>query len=462
MEREGKGYFSQQEMSALSQVKSTWRPDGAHDGFSERMGKAQTLAMVIVNDITLTREQLLQENRRYGNTRLGYNLDMDTVTYQALFQYQSTDSLGSLVHRKALEALNSYTRFQLETHLGERFNVLSSTYPLQIKEGEMWSDRMNEPFKNMLIRGQKYREHHGSLEVEREKAEVEGFITVTEPLLTDPRVPVGTIVLSISPQGKPGSIYQHNFYDMYILREDNNGRYIEARRYSSALQPKEYVSKIAALNPLYQIPAEVDDVFFLSHPIRVMSDQYQTPEAIHAFFHKEHTYMSEKQFSFIKHGVLPYIDAYTQILSQNPYDKQMQTLAYRAVLNRADELWGMLSGKLGGYVVYDAEALIAPTMVDIQLRGSQHVRQVLTGCGISGDEAKEDRFEDPVEKMLESLFGSLFKVPDSVFDFGLEDSEWFTCPDCRYKATGPIGNTCPGCQLTKEAYAKKSGEVVCD
>lgn len=41
--------------------------------------------------------------------------------------------------------------------------------------------------------------------------------------------------------------------------------------------------------------------------------------------------------------------------------------------------------------------------------------------------------------------------------------EWFTCPKstCKYKASGPVGNTCPGCGLTKEAYAKESG-VSCD
>lgn len=44
----------------------------------------------------------------------------------------------------------------------------------------------------------------------------------------------------------------------------------------------------------------------------------------------------------------------------------------------------------------------------------------------------------------------------------LSESEWFTCPKCNYKADGPIGNECPGCGLTKEAYAEESREMVCD
>lgn len=49
-------------------------------------------------------------------------------------------------------------------------------------------------------------------------------------------------------------------------------------------------------------------------------------------------------------------------------------------------------------------------------------------------------------------------VLDSLFE---EDGEWFKCPKCTYKASGPIGNTCPGCGLTKEEYAKETG-VSCD
>ncbi|HZE87239.1 MAG TPA: hypothetical protein VE090_03455 [Methylomirabilota bacterium] len=39
--------------------------------------------------------------------------------------------------------------------------------------------------------------------------------------------------------------------------------------------------------------------------------------------------------------------------------------------------------------------------------------------------------------------------------------EWFTCPKCNYHADGPVGNSCPGCGLTKEQYAEESG-VSCD
>ena len=56
---------------------------------------------------------------------------------------------------------------------------------------------------------------------------------------------------------------------------------------------------------------------------------------------------------------------------------------------------------------------------------------------------------------------------NNVFNQGFEninnmmESEWYTCPNqkCGYKASGPIGDTCPGCGLTKEEYAKTSAQV---
>lgn len=40
--------------------------------------------------------------------------------------------------------------------------------------------------------------------------------------------------------------------------------------------------------------------------------------------------------------------------------------------------------------------------------------------------------------------------------------EWFECGKCSYKATGPIGDgPCPGCGVTKEEYAKQTGQPIC-
>ncbi len=55
-----------------------------------------------------------------------------------------------------------------------------------------------------------------------------------------------------------------------------------------------------------------------------------------------------------------------------------------------------------------------------------------------------------------NIFNSLSSL-NSLFN----ENEWFQCPECGFKADGPVGNTCPGCGLTKEAYAEEAG-VSCD
>lgn len=55
-----------------------------------------------------------------------------------------------------------------------------------------------------------------------------------------------------------------------------------------------------------------------------------------------------------------------------------------------------------------------------------------------------------------NIFNSLSSL-NSLFN----ENEWFQCPKCGFKADGPVGNTCPGCGLTKEVYAEETG-ISCD
>lgn len=60
-----------------------------------------------------------------------------------------------------------------------------------------------------------------------------------------------------------------------------------------------------------------------------------------------------------------------------------------------------------------------------------------------------------------SLTSSNILSNKSLLNDLLGDQEWFHCPKCGYQADGPIGDTCPGCKLTKEEYAQETG-VSCD
>lgn len=62
----------------------------------------------------------------------------------------------------------------------------------------------------------------------------------------------------------------------------------------------------------------------------------------------------------------------------------------------------------------------------------------------------------PITNKSGNIFESNYRALNKAL-FG--EGEWFNCPKCGYEADGPIGNTCPGCGLTKEDYAQESGEI---
>lgn len=82
--------------------------------------------------------------------------------------------------------------------------------------------------------------------------------------------------------------------------------------------------------------------------------------------------------------------------------------------------------------------------------------QRIGGCAGGGN--NKNKFVDPIKQVINSLTPRLGSK--SIFED--EDQEWFTCPKCSYKADGPVGNQCPGCNLTKEEFAAEEGAVVCD
>ena len=121
------------------------------------------------------------------------------------------------------EKLDAYTKKQLETHLGERFNVLLSQTRFEIRNKEIYGENTQEPFMDMLQRGAKYRRENGNpVDFDREEAEVIGFSKI-QTKLTDEDTKIGAMMLSISPPGKEESVYKHNFYDVFTLKQDEKG-----------------------------------------------------------------------------------------------------------------------------------------------------------------------------------------------------------------------------------------------
>ncbi len=280
-----------------------------------------------------------------------------------------------------------FIKHQLETHIGERFNVLLSTTRYEIKDGRILGEGSDEPFADVLERGRNYRRLYGNpIDRGREQAEVIGF-QKTENIMVDPQTAEDTQVLSFSKKGGKGSAYQHNFYDIFTKKHDENGFYVEARRYSSALGDTDCAKFYLELG--FNGQGEVaNDAFFLANPIVVNDPRFKTPDDLHRYLHRDHDFTTVEEFKRILKGAQASILRY----AYNPTPSN-----FNRALNYADIQ--------GGFLKTDVP--------NIDL-GFIPVRQVMTGCGFSGGSDTS---------------------PFSLSEFGTSSDKYgslnFDCPHCK-------------------------------
>lgn len=304
---------------------------------------------------------------------------------------------------------------QLETHLKERFHVLLSIVDYGIVDGHLVRQGTNEPFTNVIARGRDYIRTiaPNSVDFDREDAEVEGFEKI-DAFLSDPNTPLGSKTLSISPKGEEGSKYQHNFYDIFTLKRKNEQRFVELRRYSSALTPEDYVVQLPGLYP--RSPTAAD---FLANPIPV-TDIFISAEQIHKELHREHDYTTTEDFEEIWQGVQPAVNRYLGSRDAN---------SFNAILNLADKVWESQKKRKKGEAYIDYKNYF-PSYAELRDYGNEEVRQVSGGCpGKSGAE----------------------NSPFSVSEFAnIEPDKYgkrtFDCPKCGKTNTRPKNELLKNCQ----------------
>ncbi|MBU2632805.1 hypothetical protein KKG52_03750 [Patescibacteria group bacterium] len=335
------------------------------------------------------------------------------------------------------EKIDEFIGKQVETLLGERFHVELSSLTMNIRGGRLVGEHLNEPLLDSFKKGRDFRRLHGKeIDFKREDAEVIGFEKI-EKKLTAPEAKPGTMVLSVSPRGDRGSEYQHNFYDIFTLKED---KAVEVRRYSSSLSPLETARRLNEMFLEGTVPFP-SDVSFLSNPILTEEGGGLSADSLHKKLHEKHDFMEKEDFDFIFPLVRPMIVSYLEALTEENL---------KAILNHADDIWEELKkakGKGKGKVVFLKYAYQEITAAMVRELGKRDVRQVMTGCGSSG-----------------SLLNRLTSFRVSEYGVGLTNSEKFVCPKCHESPdnSGPVGDQCPKCGITKEEFAAETGEQMCE
>lgn len=320
-----------------------------------------------------------------------------------------------------------FISLQVETLLRERFKVLVSKVEYEIVDGHLVRPRTKEPFINSIKRGRDLiqRLKYNPVDIDREDAEVIGFGDTIDPFMSDPNTPLGSKVLSISPKGDEGSKYEHNFYDIFILKELNGERYVELSRYSSALTRKDYAKRLGLDSQNPPTAAE-----FLAHPIRIR-DVVITPEQIHEALHIDHEYMAPSDFEEVWKAVQPFVRRYV-------YNRDARS--FNAIINFADEVCENKNRREIGQEYRDYKGYI-PSYSEIRRLEERKVKQVSGYCpGKSGADINNSPFSVSDLANLE---------PDKYGE------RTFECPSC-----GKI-NIRSKDELVKECQHCGSADVAC-
>lgn len=356
---------------------------------------------------------------------LGFDQDFDRRTYQALTSQRDFLAPKEFTRRK--DQLDLRTGHNLESALGERFNLQISQVVYRIEDSRIISDEHDEPFLDVIKRGQKYREENGSRDLEREQAEVEGFEKVQE-ILTDPEHQDAKVII-ISPKGQADSMYQHNFFDVYEKRGDR----IIMSRYASSASYEEFREAAEHLDPFNSIDQNPEDADFIKNPLVT----YKNLGEILEFLKLDESAMIQSEYQKLIETVAALRLSYLNALYHQKYEEAEKI--FRATLNLADDI---ILNRDYDYLLRNQILTMVPAAL-VATYGLRQPRPVLAGCGLQTSFAGQNTRE-----FLSTLF------PYSVSSFASfgqnvnEDTSDFPCPRCGHIITYGAGiKECPRCEL---------------
>ncbi len=285
----------------------------------------------------------------------GYDVDIDIADF-----LRGQENPQILAARK---------KHDLETMLGERFNVEIAQTTYNINNGQLHHSEFAEPFTDRIRLGIEYRRGRNSPDFERERAELEGFLDLESQIQNSQP---GTKFVIISP---PGINYPKKFFDIY-QRVDND--IVQSSRYTSTLSNERLLAVAAELDIAWQAASIANpnqtptDAHFLRSPIKTSLPT----EKILEKFHPEKDTLQNAEYKKLLEAAAPIILVYLAQLECNPQSQDVYK-NFNALLNFADN-W-VLNPQ-------NRQSISQSTVSDIPRVINElailPVRPVMAGCGL--------------------------------------------------------------------------------
>ena len=273
-----------------------------------------------------------------------------------------------------------------------------------------------------------------NLKITREIAEKEGLNSIRNQLSQNPG---GTVVWFSPPGSREEGYGEYGFSFVGKIR----GEMLEMT--AIRLENPKISDFNKASNALWGgVSESAED--FLRSPRVVDVDTNIVSEFIHGNFEIRDQKTKEvfkKSLGKLKGA----IDHAARIV-QSGTEKERQN-AINTLENLALEIKGRYESFLDEKIIFAADFRLPDFAHAMTMQRYQAIpTPVLGSCGMTGK----------IESS--NIFGKLISFSENGL-YSKNNEEWFSCPRCKYKATGPVGDTCPGCKLTKDEFSENGGEV---
>ena len=370
---------------------------------------------------------------------------MGTALLEREFSHQSNalrnkESIGSdafrIEYRNDIPEQVVYD--DVVSYLGEyRFSLPKYSYNLKFKYGELRDPNRNDSMEELSQRAIDFKRKEGRSFV-REQAELMGFQSLNEQLRY---AKTGSTIIWASPPGPKEDGYGDYGFVYFGKVEDYN--------------PEEKNIKMTAMR------VENPSIGQFNKLVRIFGNEKAEYKAAEEFLTNPYVFSED-----VKEG---YVEAILgRVFSFKPNEKEQEK--FRQIIKKLFPLildFIQSSRSLRGlyslenyalalkkdYETHEREGIIE--LADFRV--SKVIRDIIGDYGHEPPKVAGSCGSTSNDKVKSSnVFNALSSLNS------LSESEWFTCPKCKFKADGPIGNKCPGCNLTKEDYAEETGEMVCD
>lgn len=344
-------------------------------------------------------------------------------------------------------SFNQELKDDIVSYMGEyRFQLQKYDYELIYSKGEDGSLGLRDTNRKelMRIKGQRAIEAKSNRgePTHREEAEDKGFALLDKVLAN---AQTGDTLLWGSPPGPKEEGYGE--YGFIYAGEVIELSDTEKRIKMTAIRVEQ--PDIAQYNQAFSLLtgktyANTSADQYLAEPALIEGgvDKRFVDQALGTIFHRVEDNNQQAVFANVMRKLTPSIEEFIAFTSYASREEKLQ--AFYALENYALELKNR-------YETTDKEEKVVFVndfrhipLFELQRLYGYEPTVVAGSCGSTAS-LKSNDISNQFSALKKALFG--------------DNEEWFNCPKCSYKADGPIGNTCPGCGLTKEIYAEEGGEV---